>query len=115
MKLYSLQTNVYLDPNTDQYKNIISINKKPDGPLSNYVREIKNNKLSIFDSINNNNKCFYGILNMENNYELIELCDIDILFNFLFTNNYIIQKDFNKLNFKSNLSNNLISYIYYNN
>jgi hypothetical protein len=50
---------------------------------------------------------------MENN-KLLESEDIDILFNFLFINNYSIQESFNKVNFKTKITRNFLTYIKYN-
>ena len=45
MQVYSLYIQPYYDNHNEQYINIVTINKRPDGALINYVTNIKFNRL----------------------------------------------------------------------
>jgi hypothetical protein len=56
-RTFTITTQPYLD-NNQCYKNILTINVVPDGPLQNFVRRLKPSKLSPFQVNNyNNNNC----------------------------------------------------------
>lgn len=126
----------YYDNVNECYKNIITLDKIPNGPLKFYVIRIKNNFLSPFQTNNNNcndcnNKCIYALINVQYNYKNLYLnkkfCnnimtpnDIDILYDFFNNNNYAIESQITNTNLiNPNLKNsnkNLINYVsYYNN
>lgn len=127
----------YYDNINECYKNIITLDKIPNGPLKFYVIRIKNNLLSPFQTYDNicntnyNNNCIYALLNIQHNYKNLCLAkkfcnnimtpnEIDILYNFLHNNNYAIESQITNTNLiNPNLKNsnkNLINYVsYYNN
>jgi hypothetical protein len=103
MKVYILTYENYLDTITQTYRKIVVINKKPMGSLINLVKQLKYNKLSIFD--NNTRNCLYAIKHPYTN-ELLDIEDISDLFEFLISNGYIIDKNISKLYFKNNTLDN---------
>ena len=97
MKVYNLYSYIYLDKHLQQYRKIIIINKKPEGPLSQFVTQIRNEKRSIFEEYDYTKKhCLYAIRNPTNN-KLIDIEDIPELSEFLINNNYNIDYKFSKL------------------
>ena len=99
--MYTLSTKVYLDPYTKCYKNVVTINQFPEGPLKSIVRQIKFKNLSAFQ---NNTYgaccntpicgCEYALISLNNNSnKLVDwMCvdDIPNLFSFLTNNEYQI-------------------------
>ena len=127
MPVYSLYIQPYYDSHSEQYINIITINKTPSGPLANYVTNIRFNKLSDFGGFTNNCTplCVYAIKNINtincnnlNNLNLLTPENVDDLVSFLIENNYTVNKDFTKImnNDKIYLNNGrkLLFYINYN-
>jgi len=127
----------YYDNVNECYKNILTLDKIPNGPLKFYVIKIKNNLLSPFQTYNNicntnycNNNCIYALINIQYNYKNLYLnkkfCnnimtpnEIDILYDFLINNNYAIETQITNINFNNpnlkNTNKNLINYVsYYN-
>ena len=125
MPVYSLYIQPYYDNHNEQYINIVTINKRPDGALINYVTNIKFNRLSEYGGFNNSRictpLCVYAIKNIImtgcNNLNLLSPENIDELVAFLVENNYTIDKDLTKImnNNKINLNNGkrLLFYIRY--
>ena len=99
MSVYSLYIQPYYDYVNEQYTNIVTINKIPNGPLSNYVTTMRYNKLSEFSGFNKicNSSCIYAIKNINKssfcNSNLLTPDNIDELISFLIQNNYTINKD----------------------
>jgi len=86
----------YLD-NNQNYKNIITINKFPPGPLQRYIRKVPFNTLSPFKNSQGYNKCGLAITKFDNFYCLLTPCDIPELFSYLIENNYKIDTSITKL------------------
>ena len=103
MSIYSLYIQPYYDTISQQYINIVTVNKNPDGPLSNYITTLRYNKLSsLYDSNNTCNPlCIYAIKNISNNscnnLNLLSCDNIDELIIFLTENNYTVNKDLTKI------------------
>lgn len=103
MSTYALYIQPYYNSCNEQYMNIITINKIPSGPLSNYTTNIRFNKLSDFSTSNTNCSplCIYAIKNITsaccNNLNLLQSDQVDDLVNFLIENNYTINKDLTKI------------------
>lgn len=103
MSVYSLYIQPYYDSANEQYTNIVTINKIPSGPLSNYITTLRYNKLSDFSGFNRNCTplCIYAIKNINNSYcsnlNLISPDNIDDLVTFLIENNYTVNKDLTKI------------------
>jgi hypothetical protein len=120
-EIYSISSTIYYDNNKESYYPIIIINKYPLGKLSSLIKNIKLDNLSPFSNINDNrcnSKCIYAIKSIHCNNELMCLDEIDELYQFLLTNNYIIDYQFTNLinDSKNNHINKkkLIMYIKYN-
>jgi hypothetical protein len=99
MVLYKFSSIVYYDHKNQCYKNVIAIDKKPEGPLKDYVRQERLEKLSPFnvsspcdpykqcryliykEKTSDFNSCHCGPLLSE---------ELDWLFDFLLSNGYTI-------------------------
>lgn len=102
MSVYALYIQPYYDSFCEEYINIITINKMPSGPLSNFVSTIRFNRLSEFNTFNKCNPlCLYAIKTISgiscNNQNILQSEQVDDLINFLIENNYTINKDLTKL------------------
>ena len=57
--MYVIRKQVYYDKFSQCYKNILVINKRPDGLLLNHVQQIRNVPVSPFQAEANRNKCCF--------------------------------------------------------
>ena len=115
---YLLSSLPYLDPYNICYKNIITINKMPEGPLKKYIKRIKPPKLSIFSDKSaccTSSQCVYAVYSFDNTNELLCIDNIVELFNFLLLNNYKINSEITKIMNDSEIkqTNSIISFIDY--
>ena len=108
MNIYSLFYQPYLDSYQQCYKNIITINLFPNGPLQKLVKKIHFNKLSCFqESSNSCNKienCGYALVSPYNLCSLLTVDDIPDLFSYLLSNGYTIDYQTTKLLQKNNMT-----------
>ena len=115
MGLYTLSSKVFLDKHNKCYKNIIVINKTPDGPLRHIIQRKNMPKLSEFQTNSPcyvDNKCTLVVMNPNNLHEMLTVTDISNLFSFLIENNYKINTDITKIMQKSSVKlNKLICFI----
>lgn len=94
MVLYKFSVIVYYDHYNQCYKNVICVDKKPEGPLKDYVRQEKLERLSPFNvctPCNPEKKCRFLVFKEKNCHcgpLLAE--DADWLFDFLLSNGYTI-------------------------
>lgn len=98
--------NLFLEPfydNNITYYHVLTINKKPQGPLSNYTKLMSIKNVSTKINKNNENLCSFvinsSILNSSRNYKL-KICTIDDLIevlDFLTNNNYIINESMSNI------------------
>ena len=117
-KIYTFYNEPFYDSLNQEYFNIITINKYPDGELKKYVKTIKFNAPSVLNklsrshsSLYSHNCCNYGINNSfiensviscgNNKFNLCTLENLPELYEFLINNNYIINTQMTKL-FNSN-------------
>lgn len=118
METYCIYKTIYLDKLTKNYKTILTIDRKPNGPLINKTRMLQNNQLSPFQ-VNNEciPNCFLAILNDFN--DLLCLPELPSFISYLTTNNYKIDYSLSKLltskNININQNNNfqILFYISY--
>lgn len=113
--------NICLEPyydNINNYYHILTINKKPKGPLSKYVRLINIKNVSTKISKLNESYCSYvinnTILESNKNYQ-IQICtieDITNILDFLNNNNYIINETITNILDKFNSKKLLINFKY---
>jgi hypothetical protein len=106
-KTFTITTQPYLD-NNQCYKNILTINIVPDGPLQAFVRRLKPTRLSPFqvnDGYNYNcgcnlvlinpfpytNNCVYNCSNMKQCDNYMTPNEIPNLYSFLTANGYQIE------------------------
>lgn len=110
MPLYKFSVIVYYDSRNQCYKNVIAIDKMPDGPLKQYVRREKLEKLSPFNvcsPCNPQQQCRYLIFKDSNcSCDILLAEEADWLFDFLLSNGYNINTSItnmvNKSSFRFN-------------
>jgi len=116
--MFKLASTLYLDKLEKTYKRVLTVNKIPDGPLKNMVLQIKPERLSEF--IHNDNQyncCIYvidsGLKLRCNDYKYLTLDDIDLLFEYIFENDYKIDETITKLTLKNKRINSNDEFICY--
>jgi hypothetical protein len=129
---YTLFSRPYLDTYTKNYKNIVTINLPPKGPLGQFVRPIRFPPLSQFKfpsstSYNNGRTqtCGLAIGSLSQNYNnkfgqgLMVVDEVPDLFAFLLSNGYKIDTSLTKMmngsdiRFQTENSNKIIAFITY--
>jgi hypothetical protein len=129
---YTLFSRPYLDTYSQNYKNIVTINLPPKGPLGQFVRPVKFTPLSKFkfpSSYNNNynrdQSCGLGLISLHqyNNsckgQGLMIVDEVPDLFAFLLSNGYKIDTSLTKMmntsdiRFQTENSNKIIAFITY--
>lgn len=113
--------NLYLEPyynNDNNYYHILTINKLPHGPLSNFVKLMAIKNVSTKINKANENYCSYTIKNTIlsniNNYKL-QICtfdDISEIIDFLTNNNYILNTNISELLLKYESKKLLLNFKY---
>lgn len=101
-QMYTLTTQPYLDKCNPYYKNIVTINLIPEGPLRYFVRRIQFPPLSTFQQYSEYKQCGYALVSISqgynnNNNRLMTPNEIPDLFSFLTANNYIIDTIITKM------------------
>jgi hypothetical protein len=112
MQTYTLSKSIYYNNCTQQYENIITIDRIPEGNLRKFVRQIKPNR-ERWGRREPGLCCLYGFLG--ENKEYLTVNDIPYFYSFLLSNNYIIDtKLTNMTNFSGiKLNPNLICFVSY--
>jgi hypothetical protein len=127
MTTYALYSQPYLDKKCQSYKNIVTINLYPKGPLEKYVRKTQFYPLSPFQQAGpcvSYNKCGL-VLTSLNNFcntncdDLMIVDEVPNLIAFLMTNGYNVDTSITKMfnasdiRFNTNNQNKLIAFITY--
>jgi hypothetical protein len=134
-KTVVLYSEPFLDTYNQCYKNIVTLNLMPQGPLANYVIRVKKTPLSTFKQstpCNPINKCALAIqkimnsdvnggccVNVKNSCNLMTVDDVPDLFSFLFENGYMADTSLTKMmnasdvRFQTNNQNKLICFLKY--
>lgn len=94
--MYSIYLEPILENCSNEYKNVLTINKLPNGPLSNLVTQVNTKKLSSFKSYNSPCNCKYIFHKIDSQFYMDE-DDILDLFSFCIENGYTINKDITKI------------------
>ena len=97
-KSYFISSQVFLDnsnqyDNCNAYKNIVTINLFPEGPLSRLVRVVKNRPLSEFQGCQQqsySNNCLLAFVSLRDPSRLMDVNDVPDLCSFLTDNGYRI-------------------------
>ena len=98
MSLIEINSKIYLDKLSQQYKKILVVNLLPkDNLFKSLIKTITIPRPSYFEPIKST-KCNYAILNPNSKNELLELNDIGILFNYLTENGFNLHNTFNDTN-----------------
>ena len=116
--LYAIEKATHYDSYLQQYRQIIIINKKPEGPLLKISSRINPPKISPFKTKSiccPNPDCIWVIKNPENSCNLMCIDELPLLFQFLLNNGYIIDTSITEMMNKSSvkLEFPLICYISY--
>ena len=128
MTTYALYSQPYLDRKCQCYKNIVTINLYPKGPLEKYVRQIQFNPLSPFKQPGpcvSYNNCGLVLTSLSNNCynncggDLMIVDEVPNLIAFLMTNGYTVDTSITKMfnasdiRFNTTNQNKLIAFITY--
>jgi hypothetical protein len=101
---YVLYKQPFLDHLQNCYKNIITINTAPEGPLSAITKRVQFPLLSNFQRYNTREKCGYAIHCICNPQQFLSVDEIPELFSFLSSNSYEIETNVTKLMTKGNVN-----------
>ena len=114
---YALYNQVYLDPYTKEYKNIITISSAPKGELLNLIRKSRFETLSPFKQREAGCSLLFRSFKFYN--EVMTLEELPELFVFLASNGYEIDTELTKMiNTNKNIIDSdqkLIAFIIYKN
>lgn len=125
---FVLYSQPYLDQrnhNDSCYKNIVTINVIPNGPLRRLVQRIRFPPLSEFKTNGNNNNnyrnnlCGLALLSLRNNGKIMTVNEIPDLFSFLLASGYKIDTSLTKMmnnsdvRFQTDNSNKVICFVTY--
>ena len=102
---YYLLSTVYYDSRDKKYKKILTINEKPQGDLSNYVRQRNPPKCSPFKTRDRCNSCIWAILCFQNKNDFLTIQKLPDLIIYLKKNGYKIDVETTKI-LKSDMENN---------
>jgi len=109
MELYSLSSIPYYNSIVQEYTNILTLNKMPDGPLKDICKQIRQNKLSPFEANTNlcrKPNCIIAIKDDTNSCGFLCIDDLPNLFEFLINNGYTIDQNITKVFQKTNVKMN---------
>ena len=101
--MYVIRKQVYYDRFSQCYKNILVINKRPDGLLLNHVQQIRNVPVSPFQAEANRNKCcfqskcMFAIKDPNNGCEFFSAEHVGEFFTFIIEMGYKIETALTKL------------------
>ena len=100
-KSYFISSQVFLqncnDNNGNAYKNILTINIIPDGPLRRLVRKVQNRPLSVFQGDQNNNTCLLALVSLIKPFTLMDVNEVPNLISFLTMNGYLINTNITQM------------------
>jgi hypothetical protein len=130
-KTVSLFSQPYLDEYNKCYKNIVTVNLQPKGPLAELVKLVKFPPLSEFKQQSSSNKlkqCGYALMTLDNlntgcskfGEDLMVVDEVPNLISFLITNGYSVDTSMTKMfnqseiRFDTDLGNKLICFVTYN-
>jgi hypothetical protein len=115
---YVLYSQPYLDKTNEHYKNIVTINLLPIGPLSNFIQKIYLNPLSKFKEPRTGQKCAFALKSLYSS-KLMIVDEVPDLFGFLLSNGYTIDTRITKMmnqsdiRFQTENANQIICFITY--
>ena len=128
-KTFSLFSRPYLDEYNKSYKNIVTVNLQPKGPVGELVKFVKFPPLSEFKQGTDNKikQCGYAILSLDScntsgkfGEDLMVVDEVPNLISFLISNGYTVDTSITKMfnqseiSFNTDLSNKLICFVTYN-
>lgn len=123
MNTVAIYIQPYLDTYNQCYKNIVTINSIPKGPLAKFVKKIQFNPLSEFKNCgpcNQQQKCGLALTSLNNGCHGCDLMiadQIPDLFSFLLSNGYKIDTSLTKMmntsdiTFHTNNANKLVCFV----
>ena len=120
---FTITVKPYLDTFNKTYRNILTVNIVPQGPLAQFIQLLRLPPLSPFqqhNNYNNNKVCCYAIMNFfGGNYNLMSPDNYPDLLSFLTSNGYQIETQLtalmNQSEVKMNNSRVLCAATYYGN
>ena len=128
VKTFTLFSQPYLDKHNQCYKNIVTINLIPQGPLAQLVRRVQFPPLSEFKQpgpCSHLKNCGFALTTLNSSYnncsELMIVDEVPNLMSFLLSNGYTIDTSLTKMfntsdiRFQTENSNKIICLVTYNN
>ena len=121
LKTFVLSSRPYLDPyNYDQsYRNIVTINGEPRGPLRAFVRRAQFLPLSEFKEPYNRNLCGLALMSLRGGGCFMSVDEVPELFSFLLSHGYKIDTSLTKMmimsdvRFHTSNANKMIGFVTY--
>ena len=80
----------------NEYLDVLTLNRMPEGPLATMVKQIRTQDLSIFEQGLNKNPCKYALFDPATNLYMVK-DDIPFIFSYLADNGYTIDTQMTKL------------------
>jgi len=128
VKTFTLFSQPYLDKHNQCYKNIVTINLIPQGPLAQLVRRVQFPPLSEFKQpgpCSHLKNCGFALTTLNSSYnncsELMIVDEVPNLMSFLLSNGYTIDTSLTKMfntsdiRFQTENANKIICLVTYNN
>ena len=89
-EIYSLKIEPYLDTIRNKYIKILTISDYPKGELSRIVRQVRREKLSDKQVIDDNERCIFSLMSLRSEGNFMTLSEIPKLYAFLNNNSYSV-------------------------
>jgi hypothetical protein len=112
-KVFALYLEAILEPFTQEYKTVVSLDTMPDGPISQCVFHAKPRELSIFRNPYET-KCKYYLTKYPSTKTYMDRDDIPKIYSYLEANGYTIDKNLTKLYKENNTKREIICVVKYN-
>ena len=114
VEVYALYRQPYFDTKQQTYKNTITIDARPPGPLGKIVRQIKIS-LAPHQNPDCQPKCAWAFLSLNGSCTLMTVGELPQLFMFLLSNGYKVDTSITKMlndgDIRMQPGNNLIAFI----
>ena len=102
--MYQFSLKPYYDNVRQCYKQIITVDPKPQGALVRITKQLQPTQITSFRTFSDcdpSPRCFYAITHPENSCELLRIEDLPILLNFLSINEYVVDSQMTKIMMKA--------------
>ena len=111
-KVFALYLETLLEPFSQEYKTVVSLDTMPDGPISQCVFQAKSPELSIF-KYPYETKCKYYLTKYPSTKTYMGRDDIPKIYSYLESNGYTVDKNLTKLYKENNTKREIIGIVKY--